>query len=80
MNTSDRKDARLYQTTDEVRGRAGERVTTRTSSPGGAGARERIPAKGNDITREDDSLMRDIEDEVNNALERGQRNVPDTRH
>lgn len=54
---------------EEIRSRGGQKLPGKVNNPGGAGSQERVPAKGNDITREDDLLQNDIDDEVDNALD-----------
>ena len=54
---------------EDIRGRGGEKLPGKVRNPGGGGSQERVPAKGNDITHEDDLLQSDIEDEVDNALD-----------
>ena len=63
-NTHDDGRRMTPQPENEPGGRGSQKRTGHFNSPGGDGSQERIPAKGNDLTREDDLLQNDINDEL----------------
>ena len=54
-------------------GRGSQRMSGHLNSPGHGGAHERIPAKGNDLTHEEDQLQNDIRDDIDDTLDDSER-------
>jgi hypothetical protein len=62
------------QPDENVRSRGGQKLRGTVKNPGGGGSQERIPAKGNDLTHEEDLLDSDIANEVDNTRDEDEEN------